>query len=197
MSTKPPGPPPRRFENHNSHGFIEFVRGQIHKACSDFPTHVYHVRQAEVQLEERARQVIVECLIAEFPDMISVPQVTREWPVADCMIDATRTTARIRVSWSPETDAILNGSPVDAIDFPVKQAPPSLGRRMVNKILNAIPGKRVGDPEMAPTGTPDGKRAITKSQDPHRSGANLKAATGPDLKRAEPQKPVGKPRPTR
>jgi len=182
MSTKPPGPPPRRFENHNSHGFIEFVRGQIHKACSDFPTHVYHVRQAEVQLEERARQVIVECLIAEFPDMISVPQVTREWPVADCMIDATRTTARIRVSWSPETDAILNGSPVDAIDFPVKQAPPSLGRRMVSKILNAIPGKRVGDPEMAPIGKPEEpKRTVAKSQGGQKPGAT-KPAQPPKVK---------------
>ena len=164
MSTKPPGPPPRRFENHMSHGFIEAVRGQIHKRCSEFPTHVYNPRQAELHLEEAARAVIVDCLITEFPDWWTIPQVTKDWPKAHCLINAERTSARMVVSWSPETEAVRGGSPVDAIDFPIKQAPPSIGRRFFQSVLNAIPGKRVADPDIAPIGKPE--TALATAQKP-------------------------------
>ena len=183
MSTKPPGPPARRFENHMAHGFVEHVRGQIHRRCAEFPTHVYNPRNAELQLEECARAVIVDCLISEFPDWLTMPVVTRDWPKAHCLISADRSSARMLVSWSPETDAVRGGSPVDAIDFPIKQAPPSIGRRFFQSVLNAVQGKPVADRELAPIGKP------TERQDRPRQGANSTAKPSAAVARAE-QKPA-------
>lgn len=188
MSTKPPGPPARRFENHMAHGFVEHVRGQIHRRCAEFPTHVYNPRNAELQLEECARAVIVDCLITEFPDWLTMPVVTRDWPKAHCLISADRSSARMLVSWSPETDALRGGTPVDAIDFPIKQAPPSVTKRMLNSVLNAIPGRRVADPDLAPVGTPDGK--------PKRAAATPPAPNSTLTSTASPKPGVkSKPRP--
>lgn len=186
MSSNVPGPPPQRFTSHMEHAFVEFVRGRIHKRCSEFPVFLYHVRQAELQLEEEARRVIVECLIEGFPEAWTTPQVTRDWPKAICQINADRTQARLTPSWSPETDALRGGSPVDAIDFAIRQAPPTRARRAINTLLAMI-GRPVADPEPPPIGRPL-EPAATKAKPEPRPGANGTAKPSVESARVE-QKP--------
>lgn len=177
-----PGQPKKRFNSHMEHAFVEFVRGRIHKRCSSYPGYVYHVRQAELQYEEQARLEIAVCLAEEFPEAWHTPQVTKDWPKATCQLNAERTSGRLTVSWSPETDALHGGSPVDAIDFEVKPAPPNRGSH-IKGALRAIFGKPVVDREVdiAPVGTPTGKpipKPTPKTQKPESLQVAVKPKPG-------------------
>ena len=66
--------------------FVAAVSDRVRKRCAQVPVHVHKRPQAELRLEEAAREAIVEIFLEEFPDALFPIKVKRDWPRADCII---------------------------------------------------------------------------------------------------------------
>lgn len=126
--------------------FIDDVRERVRQRCLAVPCHVHKVRNAELRLEEAAREAIVEVFLEEFDEAWFPLKVRNDWPIADCIIAADE--ASIRISFSPETNALMGGDPIEAIKITVQRAPPNILKRAVDAMF------RSREPLEPPTGKP-------------------------------------------
>jgi hypothetical protein len=113
--------------------FIAAVSDRVRKRCAQVPVHVHKRPQAELRIEEAAREAIVEVFLEEFPDALFPIKVKRDWPRADCIIADDE--AVIRFSFSPETDALMGGVFIEPVRIVVKRAPPNVFNRAARAIL--------------------------------------------------------------
>lgn len=171
--------------------FIDKITERITRRCSLVPVQVHKRYQAQERLEQAAKEAIVEVYHEEFPDAWFPIRVKKNWPFANCIIRGNE--AFIEFSFSPETDALAGGIVIEPVKITVQRAP-----NILTRAAQAIFKRKPGDDretELAPVGTPTGKRA---EPDMRRPGANFAAKPSAGPARAEPKtESISKPKPAR
>lgn len=138
--------PRQRFENHLDPALIEEMRRQVEIAANALDLSVYRIRDAELQVEEATRAVIVRVLNQEFPNRWFPLRVSRGWPAADCIIDSRQGAGLIRFGYSPETSAAQGGEQIEAVAFRPRLGEPSMRERIFGQRRQAEPELELTDP---------------------------------------------------
>lgn len=169
--------------------FIEELRVFVENFCKLVPVKVYNMHRAERRLEQAACEAIVLFWQEKFGEESWFPVTVHPgWPRANCIIK-TKPTPRAVLAFQigPETDGERGGVPIEAIEFPVTLKPPNVFSRMLNR------GRQ--EPELAPTGTPDGRPELKLTRPASTPRPAPTRSTAPPAAQKQITKPPSKPVP--
>jgi hypothetical protein len=172
--------------------FIEDLRKFVSAYCQQAPVRAHNLDRAERRLEQAACEAIVLFWQDRFTEAWFPVTLRPGWPTATCVIKTTpKPSARLRFSFSPETDGERGGTPIEAIEFPVVLRPPNILSKAFRSIIKRdLKAER--EPEPAPIGKP-----IDRSELVLTKAAPKTREPAPVGKPIDPAKASAKPVPSR